>query len=146
MLPVPDLDMHTTSGPQPTSPKATGAILVLVVCSLLSTARIVFEAPGPRHISSDGISKRSDQRFRGLKARLPAGGVIGYLGESGDSATPDYYLAQYALAPLVVDPSPHHSLVVGNFPSSRPFAIPQDLRLVEDFGQGVMLFAAKDAP
>ena len=49
-------------------------------------------------------------------------------------------------APLVVDPSPHHALVVGNFPSSPPSGIPQDLRLVEDFGQGVLLFAAQDAP
>jgi hypothetical protein len=138
--------MHTTSGPQRTSAKAIAAILVLVVCCLLSTARIVFEAPRPRHISSDDISKRSDQRFAALKARLPASGVIGYIGETGDSATPDYYLTQYALAPLVVDPSPQHSLVVGNFPSSPPFTIPQNLRLVEDFGQGVMLLAAKDAP
>ena len=138
--------MHTTSGPQRTSAKAIGAILVLVVCCLLSTGRIVFEAPGPRRISSDDISRRSDQRFAALKACLPASGVIGYLGETGDSATPDYYLTQYALAPLIVDRSPKHSLVVGNFPSSPPSGIPQDLRLMEDFGQGVMLFAAKDAP
>jgi hypothetical protein len=72
--------------------------------------------------------------------------VIGYIGETGDSATPDYYLTQYALAPLIVDRSAKHTLVVGNFPSSPPSGIPQDLRLVEDFGQGVMLFAAKDAP
>ena len=137
--------MHTTGGPQRTAAKATGAIFGLVLCCLLSTGRILFEAPRPRRISSDDISKRSDQRFAALKARLPARGVIGYIGESGDSATPDYYLTQYALAPLVVDPSAHHSLVVGNFPSSRPFRIPQSLRLVEDFGQGVMLFAVKDA-
>ena len=137
--------MHTTNGPQRSSAKATGAILLLAVCCLLSTGRILLRAPGPRRISSDDISKRSDQRFAALKARLPAGGVIGYLGETGDFATPDYYLTQYALAPLVVDLSPNHSLVVGNFPSSPPFRIPQNLRLVEDFGQGVMLFAAKDA-
>ena len=138
--------MYTTSGPQRTSAKAVGATLVLVVCCLLSTARIVFEAPRPRHIRSDDISKRSDQRFAALKARLPARGVIGYIGETGDSATPDYYLTQYALVPLDVDLSPNHSLVVGNFPSSPPLGIPQNLHLLEDFGQGVMLFAAKDAP
>lgn len=138
--------MHTTTGPQRASAKAIGAILVLIGCCLLSTGRILLEAPAPRGISPDDISKRSDQRFALLKARLPASGVIGYIGETGDSATPDYYLTQYALAPLVVDLSSHHSLVVGNFPSSPPVGIPQNLRLVEDFGQGVMLFAAKDAP
>lgn len=118
---------------------------MLVVCCLLSTGRVLWRAPRPTRISPDDISKRSDQRFAALKARLPAGGVIGYIGETGDSATPDYYLTQYALAPLVVDLSPHHSLVVGNFPSSPPFGIPQNLHLVEDFGQGVMLFA-EDTP
>ena len=137
--------MHTTSGPQRTSAKAGGAILVLAVCCLLSTGRMLWRTPRPTRISSDDISKRSDQRFAALKARLPAGGVIGYIGEPGDLATPDYYLTQYALAPLVVDLSPNHSLVVGNFPSSPPFGIPQNLHLVEDFGQGVMLFA-KDTP
>jgi hypothetical protein len=34
--------------------------------------------------------------------------------------------------------------VVGNFPSSPASGIPNELRLVEDFGDGVMLFAAKD--
>ena len=119
---------------------------MLVVCCLLSSGRMLWRAPRPTRISPDDISKRSDQRFAALKARLPASGVIGYLGETGDFGTADYYLAQYALAPLVLDLSPRHSLVVGNFPSSPPFGIPQNLRLVEDFGQGVMLFAAKDAP
>ena len=138
--------MQTTSGPQGTSAKALGAILVLLVCCLLSSGRMLFRTPGPGHIAADDIAKRSDQRFAALKARLPASGVIGYIGETGDFATPDYYLAQYALAPLVLDLSANHSLVVGNFPSFPPFGIPQNLRLVEDFGQGVMLFAAKDAP
>ncbi len=34
----------------------------------------------------------------------------------GAAALGDYYLAQYALAPLVVDHSTNHALVVGNFP------------------------------
>jgi len=106
---------------------------------------ILFQAPTPGHVSADDISKRSDLRFAALKARLPAGGVIGYTGEPGDSATPDYYLTQYALAPLVIDLSARHSIVVGNFPCSRVLVTPPGLTLVEDFGNGVILFAAKDA-
>jgi hypothetical protein len=105
---------------------------------------MIYQGPNPRRISSDDISNRSDRRFAALKSHLPASGVIGYIGSTGDSATPDYYLTQYSLAPLVVDLSPNHSLVVGNFPTLPPSDIPQNLRLVEDFGHGLMLFAAKD--
>src|SRR6202047_651522 len=98
------------------SPRARCAILFFTLCCLLSTIRILRETPNPAHLSQDDISKRSDQRFVAVKTRLPASGVIGYIGESGDSSTPDYYLTQYALAPLVVDRSTHHAIVIGNFP------------------------------
>ena len=137
--------MDTKTPSQGASARRVAAILLLVACCLLSTAHILFQAPRPGHISADDISKRSDLRFAALKARLPTSGVIGYIGEPGDSATPDYYLAQYSLAPLVVDFSANHSIVVGNFPSSKGGVIPRGLTPMEDFGNGVILFAAKDA-
>lgn len=127
------------------SPRAKCAILLFTLCCLLSTIRILREAPNPAHLRQDDISKRSDQRFAVLKTRLPAAGVIGYLGESGDSSNPDYYLTQYALAPLVVDRSTHHAIVIGNFPRSQPSNLPPNLRLVEDYGSGVLLLAGEDA-
>ena len=117
---------------------------MFVLCCLLSTGSMVFQAFNPRHVASENISSRSDQRFAALKAKLPPTGVVGYLGETGDSATSDYYLTQYALAPLVVDLSPKHPIVIGNFPSFPPPQIPPNLRLEEDFGNGVMLFGGKD--
>jgi hypothetical protein len=78
-----------------------------------------------------------------MKAALPTRGVVGYVGESGDPVA-DYYLAQYALAPLVIDRSPNHPLVVGNFPGSSP-GTPDHLQLQADFGNGVLLFANQDA-
>ncbi|HXJ87950.1 MAG TPA: hypothetical protein VMS18_14100 [Candidatus Binatia bacterium] len=121
-------------------------ILLFIFCSLLSTGRMVVATPWPGHIHPDDIAQRSDQRFAELKPHLPAKGIVGYLGEPGDSAIPDYYLTQYTLAPLVVDFSPSHAIVVGNFPSSPPTQRPQNLQLLKDFGNGVMLFASKDAP
>lgn len=137
--------MDTKTASQGSSARAFAAILLFVACCLLSTAHILFQAPRAGHIGADDISKRSDLRFAALKARLPAGGVIGYIGEPSESATPDYYLTQYALAPLVVEFSANHSIVVGNFPSSTASEIPPGLTLVQDFGNGVILFAAKDA-
>jgi len=135
----------TERHPQTASTRATFGILLFVFCSLLSTARILVDSPNPAHIVADDVSRRSDERFMVLKTRLPEYGVVGYIGDSGPSATPDYYLAQYALAPLVLDRSLDHQLVIGNYPSSMPPEIPPPLRLVQDFGNGALLFAARDA-
>jgi hypothetical protein len=124
------------------SPRINIATLLFVVCCLLSAGRILTDAPIRLH--EDDVAERSDQRFTSLKAALPPQGVVGYIGETGDPS--DYYLAQYALAPLVVDHSPNHPLVVGNFPlSGRLGTPPNNLQLVSDFGRGVLLFANKDA-
>ncbi len=98
------------------------------------------ETPAPNHLGRDPIAQRSDMRFTALKADLPQSGVVGYIGETGNLAVGDYYLAQYALAPLVVDHSANHRLVIGNF-SAAPSAIAtQGLQLVKDYGSGVVLF------
>ena len=126
----------------------TIGIVTFVVCCLLSTVRMVVVAPTPWGLknSSDTVTQRSDQRFAALRKELPQRGVVGYVGETGADVVvvADYYLAQYALAPLVVDRSANHPLVVGNFPSGAPAQPPsENLRLVKDFGGGVLLFAAK---
>lgn len=118
----------------------TAGLVIFIACCLLSSIRILRDSPLPGHINPDDIEKRSDRRFAALRAALPARGVVGYIGESGDSATPDYYLAQYALAPLVIDRGPNHQLVIGNFPSSSGPVVPQGLDPVKDFGNGVVLF------
>src|SRR5579864_316345 len=127
------------------SPRMTVATTIFILCCLLSTARVIIDAPGPTRLHPDDIAQRSDQRFSSLKAALPQQGIVGYIGDSGAPA--DYYLAQYALAPLVVDHSPYHPLVVGNFsaplpPQGLPYA---HLQLLKDFGNGVLLFANRDA-
>lgn len=119
-------------------------LVVFICCCLLSVIRIAWNAPKPGDIDPDNIAKRSDHRFAAVKLALPTRGIIGYLGENGDSALPDYYLAQYALAPLVVDRSIQHKFVIGNFPSGEvPAALP-GLRKMQDFGNGVVLLTSED--
>jgi hypothetical protein len=126
--------------------RTTVALLIFVLCSMLSSARIFWQARTPQHAkdSAIDIEQRSDRRFAAVRASLPQRGVIGYVGESGALARGDYYLAEYALAPLVVDDSPNHPLVLANFPNA-PFLAPQNLQLVKDFGNGVLLLANKDS-
>jgi hypothetical protein len=88
--------------------------------------------------------RRSGRRFAALREALPQRGVIGYIGQSQDSVG-YYYLAQYALAPLVLDFSQNHPLVVGNFPTAPPQNLPVNLKLLRDFGNGVLLLANEDA-
>jgi hypothetical protein len=118
------------------------AALTFVVCSLLSSGRILWDARTPSLVknSSIDVAERSDQRFAAVKTFLPQRGVIGYIGEPGALARGDYYLAEYALAPLVVDDSTNHSLVLANFPDS-PVSTPPSLQLGKDFGHGVALYA-----
>jgi len=118
------------------SKRTASAILIFVLCCLLSSAKLVLNATTP---AADDVAQRSDQRFAALKAALPARGIVGYIGESGNTGTADYYLAQYALAPLIVEHSPDHTLVIGNFPTARPASFPSHLQLVTDFGNGVLL-------
>jgi hypothetical protein len=121
--------------------RKTIGIVTFLVCCLLSSARLVHDAPNPRNPPGN-IARRSDQRFAPLKTALPARGVVGYIGEPGTPAIADYYLAQYALAPLVIDHSTNHALVVGNFsPQSSLGALPPGLHLIRDFGDGVFLFS-----
>lgn len=121
-------------------------LLVFVFSCLLSSARLVIRAPIPGRSIPDDVARGSDLRFARLKAALPQRGVIGYVGDAGESGVAPYYLAQYALAPLVLDRSPHHPFVVGNFSSSAPATTFENLRLLKDFGGGVLLFAGEDQP
>lgn len=128
------------------SKRATIVALIFALSSLLSSGRLIVETPSPGHLKPDEIGKRSDQRFAALKTALPQRGIIGYVGDSGEFAVVDHYLAQYALAPVVVEHSSNHSLVVGNYRSLEPgTSLPANFQIVKDFGNGVFLFSNKDA-
>lgn len=116
---------------------------ILVVACLLSSGRMLVHSPRFGEDTAEN-ERRSGQRFAALREALPQRGVIGYIGQSQDSVG-HYYLAQYALAPLVVDFSSDHRIVVGNFPSTPPQNLPANLKLMRDFGNGVLLLANEDA-
>lgn len=120
------------------------ALWIFTLACLLSSARLVVGTLTPTREVPDA-QQRAGQRFAGLREALPKRGVVGYIGPTESSALGYYYLAQYALAPLVVDLTINHPLVIGNFPNSQPERVPASLALVRDFGDGVLLFANKDA-
>ena len=128
------------------SRKIALATLIFIACCLLSVFRVLKEAPVPRRGGVvDNVGQRSDARFATLNASglLPKQGIVGYVGDSGDPS--DYYLTQYALAPLVVDHSVNHPLIIGNVSNSPTAPRFDHLQLVNDLGNGVLLFANKDS-
>jgi len=134
----------------PSHPKISITVIATVMLCLLSTARLLTETPDVRRqgSSSSNVARQSDERFAVLRQALPKRGVVGYIGDSGETNVAAYYLAQYALTPLVVEYSSNPSLVIGNFRASQslpPAVAEENLVLVRNFGDGLFLFAKKDS-
>ena len=82
------------------------------------------------------------KRFHALKQELPPCGVVGYLSDN-PLTSKEFTLAQYAVMPVIVDQTTEHPLVIGNFRSpaiGSTLVSEHGLELLEDFGNGVMLF------
>jgi len=132
------------------------AILILVLSSLISNARLVAYKSGfsPDKIGKDYISLY-EKRFEGVKKALPADGIIGYVADKrydniglDQKAALDYYLTRYALSPVLVTDTDGTKcpLVIGNFHDiSAGLKNAQDdgLVLIKDYGNGLMLFKGK---
>lgn len=131
---------------------AKAGVAVLILFALLSNLHWLLQgAFDPDFPRRDRISQY-ERRFEGLKKILPTHGVVGYLSHRQaqdirfDAGTAEFYLTQYALAPLIVIHSPERDLVIGNFGVSRvdpEIFKDRDLTLIKDFGNGVMLFRQK---
>jgi len=131
------------------------AMLVsLLVYGVLSGVSVFRELLSHPIVDKEDFIARYVERFTPLKRLLPSHGVVGYTtGREVDNIylsgneTAKYYLAQYALIPVVVDYGTHYRFVIGNF--DRPFDEVKDLikgnvAPVEDLGNGVVLLENRD--
>ena len=128
------------------------ALALVLLYAAASAARMLYEVRRwPAPAARDEISA-NDRRFERLRAELPAGREVGYLGDPPVvGATPRdsvaaallhfrrYLLAQYALAPVVLVQNTTPDLLVGNF-DPGPRSEPTGFRLVRDFGDGLLLY------
>lgn len=123
------------------------AVGLLVAFALISSNHVfVKERRRYRKMPTTDAITRYDQRFEPLRAHLPAHELVGYVGSTGtswqDNLDP-FFATQYAVAPVVLSRRADRPLVVGNFNLADPTQKPPDdpkLQLIEDFGDGVMLF------
>ena len=99
--------------------------------------------PVPDHSRADSITAYVS-RFDRLKAMLPPDAVVQLVNRVGEDRKRSWFLAQYALAPILLD-SAQHDLVIGNFPEGDSVAIArlaqaETLTTLADFDNGVVLF------
>ena len=118
-----------------------GMLLLLIATGLINNlfyARVLRSSSSP--LGQDYVSP-ADERFAQLKTDLPARGVVGYISDETDvnERTKKYYMAQYALAPLIVVNNTSQPLVIGDF-NKEESAVNGNLVLRKRFENGVVLF------
>jgi hypothetical protein len=129
-----------------------GLALVLLYALASGAAWLKLAASTTGRSAPDEISTY-ERRFQGVRAALPARGVVGYLGRTDPAGrTPAereasslldfkrYLLAQYALAPVVLIESTEPDFVIGNFDRGKAPSTPAGFRIERDFGNGLVLF------
>lgn len=121
------------------------ALIALILVACLNLGSAIAQALPYWDRAVDDVSQHV-QRVLPMRDMLPANGEVGYLSDidPGDvnlvpEADRDYYLTQYALAPLVVIRTTDRDIVVGNFRQLPTRALPDGVVQVRNFGGGVML-------
>ena len=104
----------------------------------------------------------NEKRFEGVRKSLPSHGIVGYW-PNGQPTTYEqmifgnatdlqhWFLTQYALAPVIVSPTPGHDLIIGNYRSYVGYELlgknpTMNGRIAEadkvtDFGNGILLLS-----
>jgi hypothetical protein len=118
----------------------------LLAASALILAAIGYGSPFPRAAQREAGQTRYLARFDGLRDHLAGTPTAGYvdlrLASEGRPRGGRFFLAQYALAPTLLERGTRPEMVVGNFetPDARAaFLTRTRLVLVTDFGNGVVL-------
>jgi hypothetical protein len=126
-----------------------GAVLLLCVSALFYSVEIFRRTHVLTKAPPDAVSL-TEERLARVKKRLPANGVIGYVSDDSNIdesvAWRRYATTQYVLAPLILERTAEHELVLGVFkdPSTIPaVVVNKNLLITEDFGDGIVLLRKK---
>ena len=134
------------------------ALFALAIVSAVNLAAVARRVPPPP-VPVPGVdpdpATRQENRLAAVRRELRARnirGVVGYLADRPADellrvaeGMEDYYLAQFALVPVVLDPNASaHEWAVANWPG-RPANPPAGWKVEGEFGGGVFLLR-KEAP
>jgi hypothetical protein len=112
------------------------AVFGLLAVAGLTIFNLLLDVPGLRFSNIEQF----DQHLAQVRAALPASATVGYYSDTptGDTALEEYYLVQYALAPVVVAKNVDQDFVVANFHNQNR-TLPNKMEMVRDFGSGIAL-------
>jgi len=124
--------------------RITLAIVSMIICTLfLNLSMLLGMLAFPEQLRKD-ISEY-EKKYEKLREVLPVNGVVGYISDDQkDENAGRYYIAQYALAPIIVTRSLDHKIIIGNFRTSSPkseICEKYGLVTVKDFGNGLIIFS-----
>jgi hypothetical protein len=130
--------------------RVKAGVVLLCVSAVIYSVEICRRTHVLSKAPPDGITLH-ERRLAELRGRLPARGVVGYVSDDfGGAETPQswrrFATTQYSLAPLILERTTAHELVVGVFDdpgAATAVSAGGDLLLVEEFGGGVVLFKKK---
>jgi hypothetical protein len=98
-------------------------VIALTALALCSTFWALLDVLGAvSHNQIFGVAA-FENRFEEFRKKVPPHAVFGYLSDNArndPSATPEFYLTQYSLAPAIVKPTPDEPLVIVNFHTAKP--------------------------
>jgi hypothetical protein len=117
-------------------------LLVLIGYTLSTGASLLMDAAdrGPTERHQETVRDWDEVRLAKVRPLLPPQGVVGFVENPGPDGSNEmlYYLAQYGLAPVVVDRNqPDQDLVLGFFPEASEPPPPPSPRyevILEDRG------------
>lgn len=118
-------------------------------CIILQILSLIDIIVSPQKVRSEDITFY-EKRFKNLTRVLPSNGTVGYVSDCVENVytiNTRLYIAQYALAPVIIVKSADAQFVVGNFcdsvitPGSNYELI---FNSCKDLSKGVALFQRKD--
>jgi hypothetical protein len=124
-----------------------GMIVLLALLSMADAIHFFYHAR-ERYWRRLGI-EYFEHRYTGLIHSIPSSGLFGYVCDHDDpvSASVEYLLSKYHLAPRLLKKSDQPELIVGNFrnlPLDKKALSDRGLVILQDFGEGVLLLGRRE--
>jgi hypothetical protein len=122
--------------------RITSAMILLLGASLFSSYALLKRTSSLSQPTGSDEVTAYEARFAHARQVLPKYGKVCYVPDytSSDAAKKDFFLARYALAPLVVRNFPDCDPLIGDFPGGAPaYFLRGRYAVLQDLGHGVLL-------
>lgn len=112
------------------------AVYGLLAIAVLTIFNLLLDVPSLQFSNIDQF----DHHIAQVREALPRAGTVGYYTDlpENQNGLEEYYLVQYAMAPVVVAKSVDKDFLIANLHTQKPLRL-AGFDLVRDFGSGIQL-------